>query len=327
MKASEVFERLSLTIGYKIVNEQSFDVFMLSESKCDFKACIFIDSEKYINSIPSNVTMVITNEELSRVVVNEERGAIITEEPRLFFFTMHNLLSKTEWYTRKQFCSCIDSTAEISKLAEISQYNVIIEEDVVIEPFVMIYPNVRIRKGSIIRAGAVIGGCGFEFKRNQSGIMGVEHVGGVEVGEYVEIQNNSCIDRAIYPWDNTVLGDNVKIDNLVHVAHGVKIDKNVMVVANSGIGGRVEIHENAWIGFGATIRNGIALGKNSRANMGAVVTKNVGDDQAVSGNFAMDHHSFIKNMKKMTGGAITKSKIGSLDLLYITSGSCGKKVA
>ena len=47
MKASEVFERLSLTIGYKIVNEQSFDVFMLSESKCDFKACIFIDSKIY----------------------------------------------------------------------------------------------------------------------------------------------------------------------------------------------------------------------------------------------------------------------------------------
>lgn len=74
-----------------------------------------------------------------------------------------------------------------------------------------------------------------------------------------------------------------------------------MIVANSGIRGRTEIGADTWIGFGATIRNGIAIGNNARVNMGAVVTKPVEDASAVSGNFAIEHHMFIEQMKRNTG--------------------------
>ena len=96
-----------------------------------------------------------------------------------------------------------------------------------------------------------------------------------------------------------MIEDFCKIDNSVHVAHAVKVGKCTMIVANSGIGGRVTIGNNAWIGFGCTIRNGITIGNNSRVNMGAVVTKDVLDGQAVSGNFAVDHSIFINLMKSV----------------------------
>ena len=47
--------------------------------------------------------------------------------------------------------------------------------------------------------------------------MGVKHLGGVKIGKNVEIQHNTCVDKAVYPWDDTIIGNNSKIDNLVHI--------------------------------------------------------------------------------------------------------------
>ena len=114
----------------------------------------------------------------------------------------------------------------------------------------------------------------------------VEHVGGVRIGKNVEIQHNVCLDRAIYPWDDTVVDDHSNIDKLSLVASGATI------------GGRCNIGDNVWIGLGAIIRNGIDLGAGSRANMGAVVTKSVGEGEAVSGNFARNHEELIAEIKR-----------------------------
>ena len=183
------------------------------------------------------------------------------------------MLFRSREYCRTIYDTIIDETAQISPMASIPKYNVKIGKNTIIEPFVMIYPDTVIADNCIIRAGAVIGGCGFEFKRDGEHIMSVAHCGGVQIGNHVEIQNNTCIDRAIYPWDDTVISDYCKIDNLVYIAHAVKIEKNVMIVATSGVGGRTVIGENSWIGLGAKVRNGIQLGKNSRSENGAVLTK------------------------------------------------------
>ncbi len=153
---------------------------------------------------------------------------------------------------------------------------------------------------SVIRAGTIVGGTGFEFKKNGSGDESflVEHVGGVRIGKNVEIQHNVCLDRAIYPWDDTGVDDHSNIDNLVYIAHGVKIGKLSLVASGATIGGRCNIGDNVWIGLGAIIRNGIDLGAGSRANMGAVVTKSVGEGEAVSGNFARNHEELIAEIKR-----------------------------
>ena len=281
----------------ELINEQEFDTLGLAITNIDKDICTFIDNEKYIDSLTDSVSMIITNKDISKKIKN--RGICITNNPRILFFEIHNFLKNNSEYVRIKFDTIIGNNCSISDKSFIAKNNVIIGNNVTIEEFVSIKENTSIGDNSIIRAGSIIGGEGFEFKNLGESIIGVQHLGGVILGNNVEIQYNSCVDKAVYPWDDTIIGDYVKVDNLVHIAHSVKVNKNVMIVALSGVGGRTIIDSNTWIGFSTTLKNGIYVGKNARVNMGAVVTTNVSEDQAVTGNFAIEHSKFLKHLKSI----------------------------
>ncbi|MGN1270363.1 MAG: UDP-3-O-(3-hydroxymyristoyl)glucosamine N-acyltransferase [Clostridia bacterium] len=298
MKLSECFK----IEGKKLINEQEFDTLGILASKTEKNICTFIDDDKYISDIKDNFTMLITTQELYEKLKDRKCGFYITEFPRIEFFNIHNKLCSNSNYVRKSFETKVGKSCNISKLACIAEKNVIIGNNVIIEEFVSIKENVVIGDNTIIRAGSIIGGCGFEFKRNKDKIMPVNHVGGVKIENNVEIQYNTTIDKAIYPWDDTIIGEYTKIDNLNHIGHACKIGRCVMLPAASIIGGRTVIEDNVWIGIGCTVRNGITIGKNARCNMGAVVTRNVEENTSVTGNFAIDHETFINNVKKWSMG-------------------------
>ena len=295
--ASLILPKTDGDITYQIQGNMCFETLALCNMKLDFETCTFLDDIRYIDLIAENVKVIFTTPIIAEKLPENKYGFILTERPRILFFKFHNMLAGNSCYIRNEYEAKISSNARVSSLAYISKNNVVVEEGAVIEPFVTIYPNVHIGKNTVIRSGCRIGGEGFEFKREENSIIPVKHLGGVEIGDNVEIQNNTCIDKAVYPWDNTVIGNHVKIDNLVHIGHGVKVANETMIVANSGIGGRTEIGENVWVGFASTIRNGLRIENDSRINMGAVVTKGVKNGQAVSGNFAIEHNQFIHHIK------------------------------
>lgn len=266
------------------------------------RVCTFIENEKYIKELTNNIGVVLTTQDIAeKMEINDANfGVCIVEKPKITYFLIHNYLTSLEEYVGTSRATYIGENCKISDTAVISPNNVKIGDNVLIEDFVVIKENTIIGDNSIIRAGCKIGGEGFEFKVNDSATFGVKHVGGVVIGKNVEIQYNSCIDKAIYPWDDTIIGDFTKIDNLVHIGHAVKIGKRSMIVANSGIGGRVMIGDDAWIGFGAIIRNGITIGNKARINMGSVVTKSVDNNTHVSGNFAIEHDKYIKHVKEIS---------------------------
>ncbi|WP_338952266.1 UDP-3-O-(3-hydroxymyristoyl)glucosamine N-acyltransferase [Fusobacterium nucleatum] len=262
------------------------------------KVLTFLNDEKYYKEIENNrsITCIVTTDEVAKKIEKDKYGIIISENPRKDFFELHNKLVKEDFYfTKKE--NKISEKAVISKKATIGDYNIIIEDDVIIEAGVTIYENVTIKKGSIIRSGARVGGNGFEFSRFGKEVLSVEFAGDVFVDENVEIQNNTCVDRGVF--DRTYLGKNVKVDNLVHIAHDVKVGDNTLVVACTLIGGRTRIGKNSYLGPNCTVKNGLVLGENSKVSMGAVVTKNVKDNEIVTGNFAIPHEQFIKNLKKI----------------------------
>ena len=281
-------------------NEQRVSSLGLVEYNDGKDVCTFVDNEYYLQKLSDNIQMVLIGEDLLDTLKQYRKsyGICVVENPRLTYFRIHNYLVNDISYRRTDFKTRIDTNCNISSQAVIADKNVIIGNNVTIEEFAVIRENTVINDNSIIRAGCKIAGEGFEFKNTSEEVFHVSHIGGVIIGESVEIQYNTCIDKAIYPWDNTVIGDHVKIDNLVHIGHAVKVDSRTMIVANSGIGGRVSIGEDVWIGFGATIRNGIHIGDRARTNMGSVVTRNVGTEEAVTGNFAIPHKDFIANLKK-----------------------------
>lgn len=300
MLLSDIFREYSSFKDVVIKNEKSFDYLGLTASDVNSLLCVFLDNEKYINDIKTNVRMIITNKDIGKLLNGTScYGTCIVDNPREVFFSIHNYLSDKSDKLKQKKKTTIGNDCIISKLSSISKHNVKIGDNVLIEEFVVVRENTTIGDNSIIRAGSVIGGQGYEFKRIEKGILSVAHAGGVIIGNNVEIQYNTCIDRAVYEWDNTIIGDHCKIDNLVYIAHGVKIDNNSMIVANAGIGGRTTIGQNTWIGFGSTITNGVSVGDNARANIGSVVTKSIPDGGNYTGNFAVEHSIFMKNLKEL----------------------------
>ena len=84
----------------------------------------------------------------------------------------------------------------------------------------MILGSAIIGENCIIRAGAIIGASGFEHKRTSKGILSVMHDGRVRIANEVEIGADTNIAKGFYGRD-TIIGDQTKIDALVHVAHAV----------------------------------------------------------------------------------------------------------
>lgn len=159
----------------------------------------------------------------------------------------------------------------------------IIGEGSAISSFVRIYDNVEIGNGCFIKEGAVIGGAGFGFERDEDGNrFRFPQIGGVCIGNHVEIGANTCIDRGAL--SDTIIEDYAKIDNLCHIAHNAHIGKNAVVVACAEVSGSCKVGDDTWVGPNACIRDQRSVGTNSLIGMGAVVAKNVPDNEVWAGN-------------------------------------------
>lgn len=104
----------------------------------------------------------------------------------------------------------------------------------------------NIGKDCIIHTGAKIGQCGFGFVHHKMFNFKIPQIGKVTIGDYVEIGANTCIDRGAL--EDTIIGSNAKIDNLVQIAHGVKIGAGTFIAAGTGIAGSTEIGNFVQLG-------------------------------------------------------------------------------
>lgn len=145
-----------------------------------------------------------------------------------------------------------------------------------IAPNVTIYPEVRLGNRVIVHSGAVLGSDGFGYVRDPATghYEKFPQIGGLEIGDDVEIGANATVDRGAL--DMTVIGGGAKLDNLVHVGHNVRIGEDVVVAAQTGFSGSVTVDNGAiiggqvGIGDHARIEQGVILG-----SQGGVLPKKV----------------------------------------------------
>lgn len=293
----------------------------------------FIANNKYRPLLKSTrASAVIVPKDINNTV---DASLIQVENPSLAFAKVVSLVGPEP----VRFIPGIDKTAVIGK-------NVIFGKDVSVQPYAVIEDNVEIGDGSVIGAcvyighftkigsncliyphviirervvignrviihpGTVIGGDGFGFAT----VKGVHHkipqIGTVEIGNDVEIGSNVTIDRARF--DKTYIGDGVKIDNLVQIAHNVYIGDNTIVVAQVGISGSTTIGKNVIIAGQAGIIGHITVGDNSIIGGKAGVTKNVPPNVHVTGfparekwedmklqAYSRKHPELIERIKKL----------------------------
>ncbi|MCO6465851.1 MAG: UDP-3-O-(3-hydroxymyristoyl)glucosamine N-acyltransferase [Bradyrhizobiaceae bacterium] len=127
--------------------------------------------------------------------------------------------------------------------ANVSLYeHVHVGEHSVIHANVVCSTGTIIGKRCIIHPGAVLGADGFGFLENQDGSFDkIPQVGVVELADDVEVGANCTIDRAAV--GKTYVGKGVKLDNLVHIAHGVTIGDNTAMAAQAGVSGSTTLGE------------------------------------------------------------------------------------
>ena len=293
---------------WQVIRDGEFLSLGLCGARPSVPILTFAGSEKYLKNAVRNpdVSCILCPPELaaSDLIRTSGKGICTCENIRVGFFKFHNELAKgdiSEGYLRGVFPVKIGRNAAISDDAILDSENIIIGDNAVIEPFVRIHANVQIGENSIIRSGTILGGTGLEFIRmDDGGILPVTHCGGLVIGKNVEIQYNCNVSRSLFPWDDTVIGDDTKIESLVHVAHGVKIGQRNLIAACACIGGSAELGNDIWVGPNATISSEVKVDDHSRISLGAVVAGNVARGQTVTGNFAMNHEQFMQDqLRKM----------------------------
>lgn len=145
---------------------------------------------------------------------------------------------------------------------------VVIGEDCLIHAGVSIYDDVSIGRGVVLHSGAVIGADGFGFVPESGRWEKFPQIGRVEIGDFVEIGANSCVDRAAIGV--TSIGEGAKLDNMVHVGHNSRIGRHVVVAAQTGFSGGVVVEDGAVIG------GQVGIGDKARIESGAVLGSGCG---------------------------------------------------
>lgn len=254
----------------------------------------WLEHKKYLPSILKNngITAVIAPNELSTSLPSEI-GVLSHPRPREAFYKLHNHLARSTMFYGAHQKTYVHPGAQIAPESYVAPEGVWVDQDVRVEPGVRILPGTRVGARSIIRAGVILGSQGFQFLKTDGKMVTIEHVGGVRIGEEVEIQANTNVSRAIFRG-NTVIGSYSKLDAMVHIAHNVHLGQRAVICAGVVFSGSVVAGDDVYVGPGATIVNCIQIGDRAHISIGAVVVRSVAARSHVTGHWAIPHDTYLR---------------------------------
>jgi UDP-3-O-[3-hydroxymyristoyl] glucosamine N-acyltransferase len=150
---------------------------------------------------------------------------------------------------------------------------------------VTLYHHVVLGNNVVIHGGAVIGADGFGFAPDGQRWQKIHQLGGVVIGDNVDIGANTCIDRGAL--DDTVIGNNVIIDNLVQIAHNVKIGNGTAIAACVGIAGSTEIGQHCTIAGAVGIVGHLRIADRVHITAKSLVTGSISKSGSYSSGTAL----------------------------------------
>ncbi|SMF43563.1 UDP-3-O-[3-hydroxymyristoyl] glucosamine N-acyltransferase [Alteromonadaceae bacterium Bs31] len=157
--------------------------------------------------------------------------------------------------------------------------NSVIGENCLLHANVSVYHDVSIGSHCIVHSGTVLGSDGFGFAPSkEEGWVKIHQLGGLRIGERVEIGSNTSIDRGAL--SDTVIEKGVIIDNLVHIAHGVHIGEGTAIAGCVGVAGSTTIGKHCTIAGAVAINGHIEIADNVHFHGGTIVTKGISEPGA-----------------------------------------------
>lgn len=286
----------------------------------DARTLSFLSNPRYQSQLATTQAACVIVAPAMRDAAAARGAAIVTPDPYLYFARC------TQWWAKRlrplatpriHPSALIDASAEIGEGVEIGPLAVIeahariaagarigahcvigerahVGEDSRLSPRVTIGFDCVIGQRCIVHSGAVIGADGFGFAPTDGRWEKIEQLGAVCIGNEVEIGANTCIDRGAL--DDTVIGDGVKLDNLVQIGHNVKIGAHTAIAGCAGVAGSATIGAHCTVGGGAIILGHLSLADHVHVSAATVVTRTIAKPGHYSGVFPFDDNaSWEKN--------------------------------
>ena len=194
-----------------------------------------------------------------------------------------------------------------------------------IGPHAVIGPGVAIGRGTRIGAGAVvgfaligdgvtigpgvvIGEAGFGVTGGAKGLLDVPQLGRVIIQDNVGIGPQTCVDRGAY--EDTVIGENTKIDNLVQIAHNVVIGRNCVIAGHCGLSGSCVVGDGVRMGGRVGLADHVTIGAGASLAAAAGVMRDVPAGETWCGIPAVPYKQFFREVAWLQKSAVRRSREG-----------------
>lgn len=189
-------------------------------------------------------------------------------------------------------------------------------QDTTLYPNVTLYDHVRIGQRAIIHAGVVLGADGFGFAPNPmlgQGAWGkIAQLGGVRIGDDVEIGANTTIDRGAL--EDTVIGNGVKLDNQIMIGHNCWVGEHTAMAACVGIAGSTRIGARCIIGGAAMFSGHITIADDVQISGGTAITSDIKEAGRFTGVLpAAPHSQWQRNAAVIAQLAQLRKRIRDLE--------------
>ncbi|MDF1642876.1 MAG: UDP-3-O-(3-hydroxymyristoyl)glucosamine N-acyltransferase [Pseudomonadales bacterium] len=167
-----------------------------------------------------------------------------------------------------------------------------------LNPNVTLYHGITLGQRNIIHSGAVIGADGFGFANNQGQWEKIHQLGGVVIGDDVEVGANTCIDRGALT--DTQIGNGVKLDNHIQVGHNVVIGEHSAVAAGTAIAGSAEIGSYCTIAGAVGIAGHLTIADHVHVTGMSMVSSSLKTAGVYSSGTALtDNQTWRKNTARL----------------------------
>ncbi|MGK7931395.1 MAG: UDP-3-O-(3-hydroxymyristoyl)glucosamine N-acyltransferase [Microcystaceae cyanobacterium] len=323
MKFSQIVEKLEKLIEASSLSDfPNLDPEITGISPIDQalpQTLSYIEGGKFAKMLDNTKAsaIILPNDPTLQEKANEKgMGWLTTSQPRLTFaYSIGLFYQPFRPHTGIHPSAVIDPSVVLGADISIGA-NVVIEkgakigDGVCIHPNVVIYPEVQIGDrtilhanctihersqigiGCVIHSGCVVGAEGFGFVPIPDGWFKMEQSGYVVLEDGVEMGCNSAVDRPAV--GETRIGQNTKVDNMVHIGHGCQIGENCALAGQVGLAGGVNVGNRVILAGQVGIANQAKLGDGVIASAQTGIHNDVAAGEVVSGSPSMPHSLFLK---------------------------------
>jgi UDP-3-O-[3-hydroxymyristoyl] glucosamine N-acyltransferase len=181
-----------------------------------------------------------------------------------------------------------------------------------LHPHAVVYARCRLGARVILHAGAVVGADGFGMANEAGRWLKIPHIGGVLVGDDVEIGANTTIDRGTF--EDTVIEEGVRLDNQIQIGHNCRIGAHTAMAGCVGVAGSARIGRHCTFGGAAMILGHLSICDHVHVSAGTLISRSIHKPGTYTGIFPFDENAaWLRNAALLRHLAELAARVGALE--------------